>query len=57
MIYSRYVYLTYYPISISNPYGTLPVNFLTNPINPIITTSITGVTGILNQYISINKIS
>ena len=50
---NNYMYLTYYPISNQYPYGYYPVNFIINPNNPIITTNISGVTGILNQYISI----
>ena len=50
---NNYVYLTYNQISQSSPYGSLPVNFLLNPTNPIVTTRIENVTGILSQYISI----
>ena len=50
---NNYVYLTYNQISQSSPYGSLPINFLLNPTNPIVTTRIENVTGILSQYISI----
>jgi hypothetical protein len=50
---NNYVYLTYNKISNTTPYGSRPVNFLVNPTNPIITTNIVGVTGILSQYVSI----
>jgi hypothetical protein len=52
---NKYIYLTYNPISNSIPYGSRPVNFLTNSTNPIVTTRITTVTGILNQYIAIRN--
>jgi hypothetical protein len=52
---NHYIYLTYNPISDTIPYGSRPVNFVTNSTNPIVTTKITNVTGILNQYIAIQN--
>lgn len=50
---NNYVYLTYNILSQFVPYGSSPVNFLLNELNPIVTTRIDNVTGILSQYISI----
>jgi len=52
---NNYVYLTYNNISNSIPYGSRPVNFLVNSTNPIISTRIENITGILNQYIAITS--
>ena len=52
---NHYVYLMYNLLSNSSPFGSLPVNFLLSPTNPlpIVTTRIENVTGILNQYIAL----
>jgi len=52
---NTYIYLTYNPISDTVPYGSRPVNFLTNITNPIVTAKITNVTGVLTQYIAIQN--
>jgi hypothetical protein len=49
----NYVYLTFNQISDAIPYGSKPVNFLVNVTNPIVSTRIENVTGILSQYIAI----
>ena len=49
----NYVYLTFNQISDAIPYGSRPVNFLVNVTNPIVSTRIENVTGILSQYIAV----